>query len=949
MIAHLSSGFWVFRPRLHESATIAISIAIPRFIVIPEQIRIEIGKLSGRDSPQPQKKPAADNTTTTRPPRPFHLPPLPPLNTTQCASLLSLDAVIAPSSSTSPTPVEVAAERARLERIALKASREAARKIPPLATPHPSLNDSPHLKGLTPHIILDAKRMTGRESRYLATIAGRFRDGKLRGAWHTMCRYFDGVSALERIALQEGMRKKDVWVVLTAMSEKYDALPELPKSVPELNASVPELPKSVSELPEKRTNVFMVPLKVKEYVEECHTLDGKLDVVTELTLIAEGPVVDPGDRPRPRLIVPWKGFPEKQREILNKIPSDHKFTQGFPTRVDLRVLRWSERDMEPMHEPINSEYSLAINREEAVTRPVGILMREVRQNAELRKSLGIDGDVKFARNVNHGEATPNSHSQEPSGKNSTADEFCSIKRSSTGESEIVLAVQYKLPQKLPVSLLVAALDNSTDINLDTGFIDEGSNEFGPKRLVAAVIAQMFCALVSKGIRFGYIDTGEAKVFLHIGSDPSRLEYHLSCPRYDVQGEENMHLSAVSQLFAFVVQAIQASTPTKEWEIAASKLPTWKLKRVEIREKIPQIAEQTCEEEDPHSPGTKIVSYDKTPINTRSASRSTHHPPDKVDNEEEASGSGSKTGKEVAQNGGMDKRLDGRQKMLSNFFKRPYCTNECVWGLAFGGPLDENCPNVKDHGSKHIDRQEFLRLMGEQLVGDEAHDHCKPINASGHIGYLFKIRLPSHGYTLVAKAVALGDGAPLLHEEKMYNHLRDLQGRFIPVCPGLITLHGVFGCQAYDFTAFRHFLFLSYAGQPVLKALSEVDNSVVSQVLATLAQLHQHRVMHHDAAPRNMLYDDCTDRYMIVDLEMSKPIDEEVLEAMDGCRKKRTKNRELKTASESFAAESKSLLAKLSPSAGTCCRRFKHVVSSSRILVYMEFTPLYDVHQLLYFN
>ncbi|KAG6154602.1 hypothetical protein E4U34_001300 [Claviceps purpurea] len=142
------------------------------------------------------------------------------------ASSLSLDAAIAPSSSPSPTPVEVAAEQARLERIALKASREAAnkatahaRKIPPLATPHPSLNDSPHLAGLTPHIILDAKRTTGRESRYLATIAGRFRDEKLRGAWHTMCRYFDGANALERIALQEGMRKKDVWVVLTAMSE----------------------------------------------------------------------------------------------------------------------------------------------------------------------------------------------------------------------------------------------------------------------------------------------------------------------------------------------------------------------------------------------------------------------------------------------------------------------------------------------------------------------------------------------------------------------------------------------------------------------------------------------------------------------------------------------------------------------------------------------------------
>ncbi|KAG6104195.1 hypothetical protein E4U13_000177, partial [Claviceps humidiphila] len=38
------------------------------------------------------------------------------------------------------------------------------------------------------------------------------------------------------------------------------------------------------------------PLTVKEYVEECHALDGELDVVTEFTQITGDPVVDPGDR-----------------------------------------------------------------------------------------------------------------------------------------------------------------------------------------------------------------------------------------------------------------------------------------------------------------------------------------------------------------------------------------------------------------------------------------------------------------------------------------------------------------------------------------------------------------------------------------------------------------------------------------------------------------------------
>ncbi|KAG6059484.1 hypothetical protein E4U17_006213 [Claviceps sp. LM77 group G4] len=682
------------------------------------------------------------------------------------------------------------------------------------------------------------------------------------------------------------------------------------------------------------------PLTVKEYVEECHTLDGKLDVVTEFTPFTKGPVVDPGDRTRPRLIVQWKGFPQKQQEILNKLPFDYKLApgQGFPTRAVLET-------MPAFLKTVYSEYPLAVRQAMASNHPVRLLMKEVRQNLDLMTIFGIDGDVNFETRMNRGEKTTSrSRSSEPSGNNSIADGFWSIKRSSAGQSEIVLAAEYKPPQKLPVSLLVAALDNTTEMNLDTGIIDEDGEEFGPKQLVAAVITQLFSALVSKGLRFGYIDTGEAKLFLQIGSDPSRVEYHLSCPRSDVHGDDKkMHLSAVSQLFAFVVQAVQAPKPTKEWEVAAAELPIWKLKRVEIQEKIPRIAEQACEVADSHSPGMKPVSCDTTSLNTRSASRSTHRSPDEVDNEEKASTSGIKTGEELSQNRGMDKRPDSRQDRLSDFFNRSYCTNECVWGLAFGGPLDKKCPNAKDHGSKHIDRQEFLHLMREQLDGEEAHAHCKPINASGHIGHLFKIRLLSHGYTLLAKAVGIFNGAPLIHEEKMYNHLRDVQGRFIPACAGRITLKGLFRGEAYTFGAFRHFLFLSYAGQPVLKALSEVDNSVVSQVLATLAQLHQRRVMHHDAAPRNMLYDDRTGRYMIIDLEMSKPIDEEVLEAINGCRKKRKRQRELKTASESFAAESKYLLAKLLPSAGTCRRRFEHVVSSSQILVYMEFTPLYPVH------
>lgn len=131
-----------------------------------------------------------------------------------------------PDTSRVPTMTEQAAEKARLDRIASKAHREAAekasahsRKIVPVATDHPSVNDSPHLAGFTPLIILDAKKATGKESRYLSAIARRLKDEKMTNAWQMLIKYFDGQSALERIALQEEMKRKEVWNLLTAMSE----------------------------------------------------------------------------------------------------------------------------------------------------------------------------------------------------------------------------------------------------------------------------------------------------------------------------------------------------------------------------------------------------------------------------------------------------------------------------------------------------------------------------------------------------------------------------------------------------------------------------------------------------------------------------------------------------------------------------------------------------------
>jgi len=171
-----------------------------------------------------------------------------------------------PSASASPpTAQQTEGERfalaARLTRIADKQAQAAyersaafSRKPVPVATSHPSLNTSAHLAHLSPYIIVDARRATGKDSLYLSAIGRRFTDPKVRAAWPVFWKYFNGRSALERVVLGLGgdvtdsgggiglgglggegggggggrndnnhkmriKKRKEAWALMTAMSE----------------------------------------------------------------------------------------------------------------------------------------------------------------------------------------------------------------------------------------------------------------------------------------------------------------------------------------------------------------------------------------------------------------------------------------------------------------------------------------------------------------------------------------------------------------------------------------------------------------------------------------------------------------------------------------------------------------------------------------------------------
>ncbi|KND88093.1 hypothetical protein TOPH_07342, partial [Tolypocladium ophioglossoides CBS 100239] len=194
--------------------------------------------------------------------------------------------------------------------------------------------------------------------------------------------------------------------------------------------------------------------------------------------------------------------------------------------------------------------------------------------------------------------------------------------------------------------------------------------------------------------------------------------------------------------------------------------------------------------------------------------------------------------------------------------RPFCTQRCLAGVAFGAVMDENCPNLEDHGARHLDRPEFLRLIRVQLAKDRGPDaDCVPLYLSG------AVRLSSHGYTLVAKGVESFDLALLRHENDMYDRVKAIQGKHVPVCLSRIDLILPY---YYDGGVFEHFMFLSWAGRPLFECHNQIGKrAIVDAVTTAFTELHKLRVFHHDGKPRNILCDGGSGRVMIVDLERAE--------------------------------------------------------------------------------
>lgn len=471
----------------------------------------------------------------------------------------------------------------------------------------------------------------------------------------------------------------------------------------------------------------------------------------------------------------------------------------------------------------------------------------------------------------------------PNSSRSRPDQFCIY--SVTGESGAVHRVpattaEYKAPHKLTLGHIYAGL---TAMNV-AEIVKEGLEEDVTRRcqrLMAAIITQEFASMIKSGLEYGYIFTGPALILLRVPKeDPSSVYFSLAVPLEDV-GEttgctphldqpNRLHLTAVGQLLAFTLRATQSPPRDCKWRRdAENRLSTWKVIVEEQEDSV--LEEEVCSSEYRPPTGDSSDFRLQSPISRRlrrpmlKLQDQVHHLPGSSsssgDEDDMATPSranslrphfnpgGSPRSRPLPQNRIQKKSEDDNPRRQRNL--GPYCSPSCLKGLVEGSALDTTCPNAQHHGEgQHaIDFKEFQRLIRKVLC--DQLDYCEELYINGAVGFLYQIRLPAWGYTVVAKGTRPEHLSALNHEAMIYRHLKSLQGIHIPMYLGTFKLK--LPLWYMGFVPIEHMMLMSFGGYS-LNHLHCPASIPADQAVMGLQAIHACGILQRDMAPRNVLYD-----------------------------------------------------------------------------------------------
>ncbi|KAK2782564.1 hypothetical protein FQN53_009697 [Emmonsiellopsis sp. PD_33] len=445
-----------------------------------------------------------------------------------------------------------------------------------------------------------------------------------------------------------------------------------------------------------------------------------------------------------------------------------------PTTLPLFLLR-------QLITPITSEWDLRYYERDTVENQVRMIVDKIFENEAFRDAL--QGPVTFESHTNLGRPEENSLSegvQQMSGEpvlEAGPPAKKKRKNQKNGSEHIpAIAIEYKAPHKLTQAEMAMGLLKEIRPAQDVINQESDDVEFCCRRLVAAVITQLFSYMVRKGVRYGYVCTGEAFIFVHIPDDPSSVQCALCVPGLDVQAtdDSDIQLTAVAQVLAFTVIASKSPPVPQQWHDAVSRLDVWPVEYSEILEQTPPAARP--KHASPLYRGRRPRDLPSLKMSLRSSGgggcrpserdrRPTNSPsPSPPSSPSFALSRPARTRTGGSVQSGKPRGASGGSKVSGThqtpnvveppaIKSRPYCSQKCLLALRDGGPLDPSCPSHQDHQEGRINVQEFRSHIQTQLATDRGPDaDCRPLYKAGSCGALFKVRLSTHGYTLVAKGV-----------------------------------------------------------------------------------------------------------------------------------------------------------------------------------------------------
>ncbi|RFU32574.1 hypothetical protein B7463_g3766, partial [Scytalidium lignicola] len=335
-------------------------------------------------------------------------------------------------------------------------------------------------------------------------------------------------------------------------------------------------------------------------------------------------------------------------------------------------------------------------------------------------------------------------------------------------------------------------------------------------LTTAALMQTYAYIIKNSLEYSKLVIGEAYVFLQIKEDELHtLYYHLAEPNIKAEAQSEVDI---------LLCCTAARTSCSSADIIVN--------------------------EDPQNPSS---SSDETPdVETPSKSRVRTRQPN---------------------TGQIRSAKSSQTTEKSNVRHRQYCTQACLLGLVRKHPLDDACPNVNAHRANgtsnyhRLGQKSLAKFLLRQLAQDPDNG-CEPLGKQGARGALFRLTLESYGYTFVAKGTVAAFKGKLKHEGLVYQHLDEVQGEFIPVYIGNISLVRPFFLDVG--VRIVHMLLMSWAGEQAREDLMlAMERDLAAETSEVATKLLNCGVEHRDIRPPNVLWNPEIRNVVLVDFERSE--------------------------------------------------------------------------------